>query len=224
VTKQLRSQQTRMTIVQAAAEMFDRYGYGITSLSDIVAHGGVTKGALYFHFTSKEQLARAVMEEQHRLIRATVDDEEQGRPALEALIRSSFRIARRLRNPIVRAGVRLTLESSAFEHPYPDPFRHWIAACATLLTRAEEELDVMPRLDAEATARFLVSSFTGIQFVTQVLEDRAELARRVEDMWRLVLPGLVPAKKADYHLRLVGALAEDAMRAGAEGSAPESLN
>jgi AcrR family transcriptional regulator len=212
MTKQLRSEQTRATIIRAAAEMFDRYGYGITSLSDIVAHGGVTKGALYFHFTSKEQLAHAVMEEQHRLIRASVDDAGQGRPALEALIRSSFQLARLLRDPVVRAGVRLTLESTSFQQPCPDPFRHWIASCAELLVRARDELDVVPHLEPEATARFLVSSFTGIQFVSQVLEDRARLAGRVADMWRLVLPGLAPAKKAGYHLQLAAALAEEAGR------------
>ncbi|CAM5687686.1 hypothetical protein SCALM49S_09773 [Streptomyces californicus] len=54
MARQLRAEQTRSTIITAAADLFDRRGYESTSLSDIVEHVQVTKGALYFHFAAKE--------------------------------------------------------------------------------------------------------------------------------------------------------------------------
>src|SRR5215472_2561173 len=57
---------TRASILQAAAEVFAERGYANTTLSQLITRSGLTKGAFYFHFTSKEQLAFAVLEEKQR--------------------------------------------------------------------------------------------------------------------------------------------------------------
>lgn len=112
MAKQLRAEQTRTTIIEAAAQMFDRQGFGSTSLSDIVARGGITKGALYFHFASKEALARAVIARQHQLsVNAAERLLARGLPGLETVLRTPFLLAEQvLTDPVARAGVRLTLE------------------------------------------------------------------------------------------------------------------
>lgn len=53
---------TREALLQAARELFGARGYTETSLDDIVRAAGVTKGALYHHFASKEELFRCVFE------------------------------------------------------------------------------------------------------------------------------------------------------------------
>src|SRR5689334_12795925 len=64
LARQDRAERTRTAILDAAAAVFDERGFSGASLSDILTKAGVTKGALYFHFSSKEELARAVIEEQ----------------------------------------------------------------------------------------------------------------------------------------------------------------
>ena len=59
--RQERAEVTREAILEGAAEAFDAAGFGSTSLSDISQRAGVTKGALYFHFPSKEALAHTLM-------------------------------------------------------------------------------------------------------------------------------------------------------------------
>lgn len=59
VVKQDRSVRTRQTILSAAARVFEERGYQMATISEILTAAGVTKGALYFHFPSKEDLARA---------------------------------------------------------------------------------------------------------------------------------------------------------------------
>ncbi len=66
---QLRAQQgeaTREALLAAARELFGTRGYGETSLDAIVAAAGVTKGALYHHFSGKEELFGAVFEQVKR--------------------------------------------------------------------------------------------------------------------------------------------------------------
>lgn len=48
-------------LVDAAMDLFASYGYRGTSLSRIARAAGVTKGALYWHFSDKEEFFLAVM-------------------------------------------------------------------------------------------------------------------------------------------------------------------
>lgn len=49
-------EETRRTVVEAAAVLFNQQGYRATSLSDITTQSGLTKGAIYQHFHNKEAL------------------------------------------------------------------------------------------------------------------------------------------------------------------------
>lgn len=202
MARQARSDRTRATIIRAAADMFERYGYGATSLSDVISHAGVTKGSLYFHFVSKEELAHAVVNEQHAMWMGQAQElADRPMPALEGLVLMSYALAGQLiEHPVVRAGIRLTLENGTFQHPRSDPYLDWITAVETLLRRAAAERELRPAVDPLPAARFVIGAFTGIQLVAQVLEGRKALIDRVNDMWDLLLPGLVVPKKLGYYL------------------------
>ncbi|MEY2590378.1 MAG: hypothetical protein QOJ67_2362 [Acidimicrobiaceae bacterium] len=58
--------QTRAALVAAARDVFGEEGFAATSTEEIVARAGVTKGALYHHFTGKEDLFKAVFEQVQR--------------------------------------------------------------------------------------------------------------------------------------------------------------
>jgi AcrR family transcriptional regulator len=51
---QQRAEETRSHILDAAGELFAARGYDATSVADICAQAGVTKGAFYHHFASKQ--------------------------------------------------------------------------------------------------------------------------------------------------------------------------
>ena len=57
-----RRERTRDELVSAADERFTRDGFHATSLDQIAAHAGYTKGAVYSNFASKEDLFFAVYE------------------------------------------------------------------------------------------------------------------------------------------------------------------
>ncbi|GAA4056558.1 TetR/AcrR family transcriptional regulator [Nonomuraea soli] len=55
--------QTRRTLLQEGRKQFASAGYSAVGLAQIVSAVGVTKGAFYHHFQSKEDLFRAVLTE-----------------------------------------------------------------------------------------------------------------------------------------------------------------
>lgn len=63
MTHQSRSDETRARILAAAVECFTRHGYDATSVAEICEHAGVSKGAFYHHFPSKQAAFLALMEQ-----------------------------------------------------------------------------------------------------------------------------------------------------------------
>jgi AcrR family transcriptional regulator len=53
---------TRERILQVALDLFIEQGYDKTSLREIAERVGVTKAALYYHFASKEEIFRTLMQ------------------------------------------------------------------------------------------------------------------------------------------------------------------
>lgn len=191
---QERGEATRELLLRTAAYAFDELGYAGTSISDISRRSGLTSGAVYFHYSSKDNLARAVVEEHFaawapmidRLARSTA-------PALDRLIQLSFEVGRAFRDDIVvRAGSRLWTERRAINAPLPVPFVGWIDTVTGLLEQASAQGDLGPGVDCAAAAGVLVCAFFGTHTVSDALDGRAGIERRVGDLWLCFLPGLQP--------------------------------
>lgn len=58
-----RGEQTREQILVAARQLFTEHGYHQTSVYDLFEKAGITKGAFFHHWKSKEELALSVLEE-----------------------------------------------------------------------------------------------------------------------------------------------------------------
>lgn len=189
---QQRAKDTRLSVIEGAALVFAEVGYGNASLSDITKRAGVTKGALYFHFSSKRELALAVIEAQHALaLAAGAEIVSSGIPALDKIIGLCRMFGRQLLDEaIVQGGIRLTFEASAFDADVSGPYQDWIGTVEQMLLQAQADGTVRPELDSAAFARYLVASFTGVQMVSNVLTGREDVLRRIEEMWEFMLPAI----------------------------------
>jgi AcrR family transcriptional regulator len=189
---QQRAKDTRLAVIEGAARVFAEIGYGNASLTDITKRAGVTKGALYFHFTSKRDLALAVIEEQHAMVQESGSQVAASDiPALEKIIGLCRMFGQQLLDePIVQGGIRLTFEASAFQADVSGPYEDWIRTAEHLLEQAKTDGTVRASLDPAAFARYLIASFTGVQMVSEVLTGREDVLLRIEQMWEFMMPAL----------------------------------
>jgi AcrR family transcriptional regulator len=67
-SKAQQSEETIAALVESARALFADRGYVGVSLADVVAAAGVTKGALYHHFTGKDDLFAAVLGRVHESV------------------------------------------------------------------------------------------------------------------------------------------------------------
>jgi len=87
----VRSEEKRQEIIRIAAELFNELGYERTSMSAIAARVGGSKATLYGYFESKEDLLRAVLDQDV--------NEEADR------LMSEFLAEKDLRRGLVRLGI-----------------------------------------------------------------------------------------------------------------------
>ncbi|WP_046502453.1 ScbR family autoregulator-binding transcription factor [Streptomyces odonnellii] len=187
MAQQQRAIKTRAAILEAAASVFDQYGYDAATISEILARSEVTKGALYFHFPSKEDLARGVLTDQIRdLVPAPTDSKVQ------ELIDVTMVVAHRsLHDMILRAGTRLAVEQGSVDFSDVSPFPVWSCLSEELLVEAKERGELLPYVKPRETAELVVGAWTGIHVYSRVVADRRDVERRVSVMWEHLLPSMV---------------------------------
>ena len=191
MAKQERARLTYERILDGAAQVFGTHGYDRAKLNDIVDASGITRGALYFHFPSKEAVADAVIARQHEIsMDAAAGIAASGARGLEQLVMVCHEMGREiLEDPVVGAGIRLTLEQSADAGPTA-PYEGWISVCEQATRVAKAQGDVADFVDPREFATYMISSFTGVQLVANALTGRADLAERIDAMWKYLLPAI----------------------------------
>src|SRR5436190_14972341 len=80
--------ETRKRILEVAGRRFKKDGIDGSGVATLMADAGLTNGAFYGHFSSKEDLVANVLADQLRTQRKSFDDQPSDRAGLEAFVRS----------------------------------------------------------------------------------------------------------------------------------------
>lgn len=110
---------TRQALVASARNLFERNGFAATSVQSIVDDAGLTKGAFYYHFVSKEELLRVIHDEfiDHQLaaVRAVLASTDDPGQQLGGLIRTALEAVEQYRSHVaVFLGERRFLSEEGF--------------------------------------------------------------------------------------------------------------
>ena len=166
---------TRASILQTAAEVFAERGYADTTLSELIARSGLTKGAFYFHFASKEQLAFAVLEEKQRqwleFVSQRVLDKPRAIDQLRALGPALIKLHRE--DPSAYSAPRLSRDLGRMPElagTVRAQMRGWIHLVADIISRARRDGDLPSQLDPTALATILVAATDGLKDLSDILD------------------------------------------------------
>lgn len=72
--KEYNSQATIKAILSVSAKLFLEKGFDKTSMMDIATAAGISKGAIYHHFKSKDEIIKSVMEKQEKSVKAAIEN------------------------------------------------------------------------------------------------------------------------------------------------------
>jgi AcrR family transcriptional regulator len=195
-----RGEGTRRCILDEAALAFARSGYAGTSLNDVIAATGLTKGAFYFHFPSKEALALEVFRSKQEAWAAKAMEAASGKQRALDQLTEMLGVTCDVHetDPAARAVARLCWELGEDPElaPRMKPFlTNWFELVEGILQRAQAEGDVRKEVDARAVAEVCVASFIGITDVSHLLSGSVDLRQKAEQLMDLILPTISTEKR-----------------------------
>ena len=225
MARQVRSEATRRKILDAAIDVFGEVGYAAAAWGTIIERTGMTKGALYHHFDSKESLASAIIEEGSETILVAFRNVcGSSSPALENMIHGTFTIADVLSSDkTARAAEQLTVGLSGFNEAAARFCANLVELMAAQAGRASAEGDLREDLDAVVISESIVGAMFGTRLLrnamaTKGVEGHGEaggvadrLAAPPSQFWELILASIVTEASLPYFREF---LAREALRHG----------
>lgn len=163
MVRQERSERTRHNLIRAASTVFDQSGYERATLSAISERAQVTKGALFFHFAAKSDLARAVQAQACTTSGAALRKlARRETPAFETATAMAHTLVDLIESDtLVRAGARLAQEIRTPDDPSLHCHTNWLGALHGILDRARNDGSLLPDVDVGAAAVLMLSMITG---------------------------------------------------------------
>jgi AcrR family transcriptional regulator len=174
-----KGERTRSRLVQVAAQVFAERGCAATTFADLIQAAGVSKGAFYFHFSSKEELVLAVLVQTKNGWLETVHDRLSDAPDAAAALHGLAEavLALYLDDPVgwnVAALARELLTapntSPQLREQASEVTRRWVEAVAELISAAQAEGSVSREVDAVALARLLCAAVDGSRDLVDALD------------------------------------------------------
>ena len=171
-------ERTRERLLQAAFREIHRSGFQSAGIDTILAATNVTKGALYYHFESKEALGYAVVEE--KIAKLTHDRwlrpmRSEGEP-IDILIGIVRRLPTRPADvrescPLLNLAQEMSPLDEQFRKRLERIFLDWQKGVATLLRKGKSQGTVRRDLNPDETASFLIATVEGYATLAKNAQD-----------------------------------------------------
>lgn len=201
-SRQPRAEATRARIVETAARAFAENGFEGVSLSELATATGLSKGAFYFHFASKDELALATFRAKQEELVSRMLAGELPESASERLAMLLGRRARLIREDpslgcVTRLGSDLNVRSAPGS-TYGGFQQLALDLIAGVVRDGQARGEFRAGLDPDGAARAVFAAIVGMDTLSLLLSGGTDLEERSEELVELILPGLsVSPRPAD---------------------------
>lgn len=187
VALQARAEATRRRILDSAVDLFSELGYGETGLADVLLRAGVSKGAFYYHFDSKEAVASAIIQEYRNTVtdaaRETIDPEGLD---LGGVIRATFNNAAIMQaDKTARIGNQLLQALSQISTVGAPVYESWTKEFVAVVTIALNRCELQDGVDPAESAEALWMGIIGCYLISAAIGDGTY--ERLTRSWRALL-------------------------------------
>lgn len=176
---QQRSKETRRGILTSAARLFSRSGFDGASINDICSEAGISKGAFYHHFSSKQQLFLRLVDDWLEGIDSQLFGKIQADSVPESLGQMAktlgfvFEQARGQLPMFLEFMVRASRDRAVWDAAIA-PYRRYQAQFAHLLEKGVDEGSIRSDVDVQNASWALISLAVGILLQGAIDADMAD--------------------------------------------------
>jgi AcrR family transcriptional regulator len=191
---QQRSEETRSRILEAAVKLFSNHGYNRASVDDICSEAGISKGAFYHHFESKQALFLALLDGWLQAIDKAIEaSKDQTAPETFMQMTEAFPYVFATADEGLPMFFEFWLQASRDKKVWEAsiaPYRRYHKYFTSLIQKGVEEGSFV-EVDPELAARMIVSTAMGL-FLQSLLDPKgAKWEKVARESTTLLLNSLV---------------------------------
>ncbi len=176
-----KAEKTTQFIIETVAPIFNRNGYEGTSMSDITAATGLTKGAIYGNFENKEQLALVAFKYNIKRLLSEVEDHiNQGNTPLDKLFkltdfyRNYYDFSKEIGGcPILNVGVDSNSQNPLLAEKVKQVIDRMQTYIENLINEGKEAGQIKKTIISKTYAKRFYSLLQGAVFMSQTMKDNS---------------------------------------------------
>lgn len=194
---QVRSQETKARILKTALKLFSEEGYDATGVAEICQAAGVSKGAFYHHFPTKQAVFLELLDEWVTSLSAQmIPISTDSKSVPEALLEMAGMMDQVFEDASGRLPVFIEFWRQAHHHPdvwkaSVAPYRTFRDYFAGLIQRGIEEGSLRSNVDPQAVAEVLVSMAVGLLLQGVLDPHGADWGKTTKDSIHMLLDGIL---------------------------------
>ena len=196
---QQRSEETQARIVEAAITLFSNRGFSAASVDDICAEAGVSKGAFYHHFESKQALFLALLDGWLKTIdRAIEASRDRTAPETFLAMTEAFPYLFETAGQGLPMFLEFWLQASRDEKIWQAsiaPYRRYHKYFTSLIQKGQEEGSFV-EVPSELAARMIVSMAMGLLLQSLLDPEGAKWEKTAREITTMMLDNLLRKQPA----------------------------
>ncbi len=183
-------------ILETAAQLIGQYGYDATSVQEICAAAGVSKGAFYHYFSTKQNLFVSLMEEWALKVQQDLRGDDRFGEKIPANLfemtkRSNiaFSAAPKGFPILVEFWRQAKLEPEIWERAV-QPYFSYLKFFETAIDKGKEEGTIDPEVSTSSGAHLLLAFAMGYLLQSAINPDSGDWQQLADDGMQIILDGL----------------------------------
>ncbi|RMG57817.1 MAG: TetR/AcrR family transcriptional regulator [Deltaproteobacteria bacterium] len=190
-----RGDDTRGRILRVARKLMSERGYVGTTLKDIEKETGLTRGSIYHHYASKEDMGKEILSSAKKDLLSFVDSTLSGETSLEKLENHFRQITERHASRRFVGGcifgnsaVELSDRYESFRLFLAGVFEEWRRRIESVLREGVEKGEVRRGADPSRISKMTISAIEGAILLSRVEKERGPLQETFEAILSLLRP------------------------------------
>ncbi|OAS22062.1 TetR/AcrR family transcriptional regulator [Paenibacillus oryzisoli] len=190
-----KGEQTKLRIIEKSAVLFNDKGYTGTSMQDIMDATGLTKGAIYRNFTSKDDIAIEAFQYAGQVLwqhfAAAIEREDT---SLGKILAMCHVYRDTVHNPPMQGGCPFLNTAVESDHSFPVlrdhatlAYTHMLGFIQSLLAEGVSSGEFQAEIELESLASFIFSTIEGAIMASRLTRDNRHVAYATQHIERLLM-------------------------------------
>ena len=193
------SEERKDQIIEAATKVFSKHGFSNARMDDIVAESGLSKGALYWYFDSKDAIIVSILDQifdyETAHVREILEIEDSAQAKLEVFVDTTIKDIEKIKPlmPILFDFWSLSVRKKTIKLAIKRYYQNFLDMIEPIIEQGIEQGEFR-RVDVKQTTLTIGAAFEGTILMWAYFPEMIDFDKQLRTTFDILLQGLVMDK------------------------------